>query len=263
MEKGGKILTLNPEKVNKLGRKNLVSNEQQKSIKKEKISFSFLYFRQIDLFGAGNCSQGWHIGLLERLSAFGGMNLDELLNEKGSKSLRCHPIDWNAKNVPITRNELNWLPADILDNDAEFPMIQLSISTGTGRIVGFFNRDSSVFHIVLLDPNHNIQPSRYDNYQLQPTTIGLSQYDELLNKLDNIKKIVKDCQHGECKLHSRIEEIESLHDNIIYTGLDKSIYEAYKEVLSKYTLQEIIEMGTMELIGDNTALTTLSKTTND
>lgn len=252
MAKGGKILTLNPGKVNKLGGKSLVSNEQQKSIKKEKISFSFLYFRQIDLLGVGNGSQGWHIGLLERLSTFGSMTLDELLNENaGSKSLRCHPIDWSAKNVPITRNDLNWLPADILGNEAEFPMIQLPISIGTGRIVGFFNRDSSVFHIVLLDSSHNIQPSKYDNYQLQPTTIGLSQYDELLNKLDNIKKIVKDCQHRECKLHSRIEEIESLHDNIIYTGLDKSIYEAYKEVLSKHTLQEIIETGIMELIGDN------------
>lgn len=253
MAKDGKMLTLNPGKVNKLGGKNLVSKEQQKSIKKEKISFSFLYFRQISLCGIGNCSPGWHTGLLERLSTFGGMTLDELLRENaGSKSLRCHPINWNSKNVPITKNDLNWLPANILDNEAEFPMIQLAISSSTGRIIGFFNRDSSVFYIVLLDPNHNVQPSKYDNYQRQSTTIGISQYDELLNKLDNIKKIVKDCKYEKCKLHSRMEEIESLHDNVIYTGLDQSIYEVYEDVLSEYTLQEIIETGIVELVGTGT-----------
>ena len=53
--------------------------------------------------------------------------------------------------------------------------MQFSITKSTGRIVGYFDRDSSIFHIVLLDPEHNIQPAKKTNYQIQPTTKGLSQ----------------------------------------------------------------------------------------
>lgn len=232
----------------KYGAKQLVSNEQKNAIKKEKVSFSFLYFRQIDNFGIGNCSQNWHVGLLSRLSTLGSMTLHELLNEnKGSDALRCHQIDWKAKKVPIQRSDLDWLPSDVLENEDEFPMMQLSITISTGRIVGFFNRDSSVFYIVLLDPNHNIQPASATNYQIQATTKGISQYDALLNKLENIKQIVNSCEL-ECKLHSRLNEIEELHDNIIYTGLDNSTYEAYNEALSEYSIGEIIEFGVLALM---------------
>lgn len=248
MVKDGKKLTLDSKSV-KLGIKPLVSTEQQNAIRKEKMSFSFLHFKQINLFGIGNCSKEWHIGLLERLSELGKMTLNDLLNEnKGSEALRFYRIKWDAKNCPIKRSDLDWLPSDILDNEAEFPLMQLGVSISTGRIVGFMNRDSSVFHVVLLDPNHNIQPTEKTNYQIQPTTEGLSQYDELLSKLENIKKIVKDCKHRECKLHSRLEEIESLHDNVIYTGLDTNFYEAYNEVLSNYSVQEIVESGIMSLM---------------
>jgi hypothetical protein len=50
--------------------------------------------------------------------------------------------------------------------------MQFSITKSTGRIVGYFDRDSSIFHIVLLDPEHNIQPAKKTNYQIQPTTKG-------------------------------------------------------------------------------------------
>lgn len=181
---------------------------------------------------------------MERLQTLGTMTPQEVLEEnRGSNALRCHPIDWNAKNIPIQRKELDWLPKAILDNEEEFPMMQFSISSSTGRIVGYFDRDSSVFHIVLFDPNHNIQPSKKTNYQIQPTTKGVSQYDDLLNKLEKIKKIVKDCPDKSCKLHASIKNIEELHDNIVYVGLDEDFYSTYQVILQEHSLQEILEEG--------------------
>lgn len=243
MVRSGKNLTLNSGQP-KYGGKSLVSSEEDKEVKRRKIVFSFSYFRQIPNFEIGGCSQTWYIGVMERLQTLGSMTPQEVLEEnRGSSALRCHPIDWNAKNIPIQRKELDWLPKAILDNEDEFPMMQFSISSSTGRIVGYFDRDSSVFHIVLFDPNHNIQPSKKTNYQIQPTTKGVSQYDDLLNKLEKIKKIVRDCPDKSCKLHASIKTIEELHDNIVYIGLDEDFYSTYQVILQEHSLQEILEEG--------------------
>lgn len=139
------------------------------------------------------------------------------------------------------------MPEEVLANDKEFPIMQFSISISTGRIIGYFDRDSSIFHIVLLDPNHNIQPSKRNNYQIQATTKGVSQYDDLLNKLEQVRKIVKDCPTEKCKLHSALDEMEGLHDNIVYIGLDKDFYADYQEILKEHSLNEIIEQGILNL----------------
>ncbi|MFS2722960.1 hypothetical protein AAH081_08075 [Bacteroides thetaiotaomicron] len=251
MGRNGKKLTLNSD-LPKYGTKPLVSSEQDKEVKRRKITFSFSYFKQIPDFEVGGCSQGWHIGLMERLGALGNMTPQEVLEEnKGSIALRCHPIDWNAKNVPIQRKDLDWLPDEILNNETDFPIMQFSISKSTGRIVGYFDREPSIFHIVLLDPNHNIQPAKKTNYQIQPTTKGISQYDELLNKLERIKKIVEECPDKSCKLHAHIESIEELHNNIVYVGLDGDFYSVYQEILQEHSLKEIFEQGIWEFISDD------------
>ena len=243
MGRNGKKLTLNSDQP-KYGAKSLVTSEQDKELKRRKITFSFSYFRQIPNFEIGGCSQGWHVGLVERLRTLGNMTPQEVLEEnKGSIALRCHPIDWKAKNIPVQRNNLDWLPTEILNNEEEFPMMQFSISRSTGRIVGYFDRDPSIFHIVLLDPNHNIQPSRKTNYQIQPTTKGISQYDDLLNKVERIKKIIEECPDKSCKLHAHMAAIEELHDNIVYIGLDKDFYSTYQEILQVHSLREILEQG--------------------
>ena len=236
----------------KYGNKSLVTKAQDNDLKRRKITFSFSHFNQIPYFEIGGCSREWHIGLLERLGALGKMTPQEVLEEnKGSIALRCHKLEWNAKNIPIQRKDLNWLPEEILNNEDDFPIMQFSITKSTGRIVGFFDRDSSIFHIVLLDPNHNIQPSKKTNYQIQPTTKGISQYDDLLNKLERIKSIVSNCSDKKCKLHSHITAIEELHDNIVYIGLDNDFYESYHDVLEEISLKEIIENGIIASLGND------------
>ena len=248
MVKNGMKLDLNTNSP-KYGNKSLVTKEQENYLKRRKMTFSFSYFKQIPYFQIGKCSQGWHIGLLERLGTLSNMTPQEVLEEnRGSDALRCHPINWNAKNIPIQRKDLDWLPKEILENEADFPIMQFSITKGTGRIVGYFGRDSSIFHVVLVDPEHNIQPAKKTNYQIQPTTKGLSQYDELLNKLERIKRIVSDCTDKNCKLHSHIRAIEELHDNIVYIGLDNDFYTTYQEILKTTTLQEIVENGILAIM---------------
>lgn len=103
MGKNGKLLNLNSDSP-KYGNKSLVTKEQENELKRRKITFSFSYFKQIPNFQIGECSKGWHIGLLERLGALGTMTPQEVLEEnRGSIALRCHPIDWSAKNIPIQR----------------------------------------------------------------------------------------------------------------------------------------------------------------
>ena len=228
----------------KYGNKPLVSKQEDLVLKERRITFSFAHFRQIERFEIGGCSQKWFVGLLDRLQVLGTLTPQELLEEhKGSSALRCHPIDWDLKNIPINRSDLNWLPPEIVNNQSEFPIMQISIATSTGRIIGYFDHESSVFYIVLLDPHHNLQPSKKHNYQIRPTTRGISQYDDLLNRLQRVKDVVAQCPHSECLLHTHISSMEALHDNIIYTGLDQVYYENYLELLQVMSLEDIIKNG--------------------
>lgn len=234
----------------RIGSKPLVTPAQDRAIKeKDQISFSFSFFRQIENFGIGNCQDKWFVGLLQRLFELSSMTLKQLrLDNAGSSALRFHPIDWEAKSIPIQRKNLNWLPMEILENEEEFPMMQISISRATGRIVGYFNNDSSIFYIVLLDPNHNAQPSKKNNYQIQQTNEGRSQYDELLKQLSYVKEIVRKCPHEECVLGKYIEEMDGLHRNIMYFCLDDDFYQSIQDILKSHSLRDVIENGIFQMM---------------
>lgn len=243
-QNGKKLITDTP----KFGNKPLVSKSEEQNIRKEKLNFSFLHFRQIENFGIGNCSSKWLISFLERLTTLGNMTTQQVLEDnRGSSSLRCHRIDWSSKNIPIERADLNWLPSEILSNEDEFPIMQFSLSTGKGRIIGYFDKESSIFHIILLDPEHNLQPSKKNNYQIQPTTIGISQYDDLLYKFDNISKSISKCKYSaDCIIPTNIQHAKVEH-NIIYIPLDASYYTSYKDLIGEHSLQSIFEMGILSL----------------
>lgn len=240
MAKDGKQYNLAQQVDKGFGTTRLIENAPHQNL-----SFSFLYFRQIDNFGIGNCSKEWFVGLLNRLSTFCQMS-PKNLESASNKATRLHPINWKAKNIPIRRTDLNWLPQDILNNDESFPIMQLSISTGTGRIIGFFGvgTEASVFYIVLFDPNHNLQPSKRYNYQIQSTMVGISQYDCLLEKLLRTKAIVQECS-STCILLPHIDDMDKQHEHIIYFSLDDEFYQAYMQVSQERTLKEIIESGVL------------------
>jgi hypothetical protein len=135
---------------------------------KKKWKFSFRYWKQIEYFGVDQCDKSWFVSLLERLTEVSSLEVEDALAGSYGTSLRCHPINWDARNIPISRAEIDWLGEYSSD---DFELIQFSISTGRGRIIGFFDADH-IFHIVLLDPLHNLQPAKKRNYQVRASYIA-------------------------------------------------------------------------------------------
>lgn len=221
----------------------LVNKDERQALRDAFISFSFKHFRQTDFFGVGDCDSKWFVSLLERIKSVEGFTRKRLENESfGDKSLRFHPIDWGSKNCPISFNSLDWLPNEVKENPEEFPIMQIAVSTGTGRIIGYFDGAAPIFNIVLLDPKHNVQPSKDFGYQVNPTTFGLSQYDDLLGKIEEIKRLVASCPSTSCVSHEKIINACS-KTNIIYVDLDDDFYEEYKTLIETHSLKEIFEAG--------------------
>ena len=159
-------------------------------------TFSWQYWRQIEYFGLDKTDANWFVSLLEKLRILSSKNLDEFRrNGRERDTWRFHDINWSQKNIPIRRRDLDWLDSSILDNDAEFPMVQFQVSQALGRIVGFFGVDH-VFHIVLLDPHHNLQPSKSYNYQVAPCSPLSCNYSALLRRVAAVSESCGSCQHA-------------------------------------------------------------------
>jgi hypothetical protein len=173
---------------------------------KERWVFSFRFWRQIENFQIGDLKPSWYISLLQRLADVSAIDRDELFRDTGLQDgLRFHEINWGSKNVPIARNDLDWLAKDYLDNEAEFPFYQFHVSKALGRIVGFFD-ERQIFNIVLLDPNHNIQPSNYNDYKIRPTVAGSCQFSQVVTVA---RSYVGGCTNSDCAVkHGIVEAIE-------------------------------------------------------
>lgn len=90
---------------------------------------------------------------------------DFVANGTGKDTWRYHPISWMQENIPVQREDLDWVHKDYLENKEEYPLLQFQISKSLGRVVGFWD-EFQIFNIVLLDPLHNIQPSKDYNYRV-------------------------------------------------------------------------------------------------
>lgn len=151
---------------------------------KEKLwTFSFRFWRQLENFGFGgaNLSMNWFVSLLDQLKALSSETVDDIRCGRDSRKvdvLRYHEINWTQRNIPLQRKDFGWLPDDFLNNEEEFPFYQFQISTGNGRIVGFWD-DEDVFNVLLMDPRHNMQPSKNYNYRVDPCEPMRNQFEEI------------------------------------------------------------------------------------
>lgn len=86
--------------------------ENTSPTKLENITFSFEYFRQLDYLGIKECDNTWFTGLLIRLSEISKLTLQELRNiqKQNENTFRYHPVNWEQKNIPIVRDDINWVP---------------------------------------------------------------------------------------------------------------------------------------------------------
>lgn len=193
-------------------------------MKEKRWEFSFRFFRQIEKFGLDGkrVPNDWLVSLLERLQSLSLEKIENILdNQVNADAYRYHPINWQATNIPIKRETLDWIAEGYRANPEEFPLEQLMLSKGTGRFVGFFD-ENWVFNIVLIDPLHNLQPAKGFGYAVDdcsPLTCELTQFQLA------IESSLQHCQGVGCKASKGIKDA--------LAGPDKGYTEAYGVVLIK------------------------------
>jgi len=209
-----------------------------------KWAFSFEYFNQIKYFGLDRSERKWFVSLIDRLKNLATIDRNTLFNDKNTKEFfRFHQINWTSTNIPIKRNELDWVNKIYLSNEDEYPFYQFQLSKANGRIVGFWNENYTVFFIVLLDPLHNIQPSKNFDYVVDDCYPLSCEYTSMHTDIHNI--IAKKSNCPNCNIKSDISKIPTKlnHTNAIIGFLDDSFLKEYESLLEKMSLSEILELG--------------------
>ena len=133
-------------------------------------SFGLRFFREIKYFGFDSPSveKRWTVSLLYRLGELSCLRVQDVLKDQGLRegTLRLHDIDWNGRGVPIAPGDLDWLDDIYRPLGSDFALMQIAISKAEGRLIGFFDEEA-VFQIVLFDPLHNAQPSKFNDYKVR------------------------------------------------------------------------------------------------
>ncbi|OCP17782.1 hypothetical protein BC361_10255 [Ensifer sp. LC54] len=206
------------------------------------------FWRQIDLFGLGSLDAGWFVSLCQRMSALCERNLDEFMRDNDAReSFRFHAIDWQGKNVPVRRQEFDWVPKNYLENEVDFPFYQFHVSRALGRVVGFFD-ENQVFNILVFDPNHNIQPSRHNDYKIRPTRFGHCQYSSLISIAE---EYTGSCTNPGCSVKDGLkkkleEEVFDQTRGIILCKISDDHHDRFRSLRSKghaSDISEIFELG--------------------
>ncbi len=196
--------------------------------KEKRWTFSFRFWRQVENFGfnGANLDLGWFVSLLDQLRALSEETVDAIRRGRDSQkaaALRYHQINWSQQNIPLQRQDFVWLPDDFLNNEAEFPFYQFQISTGNGRIVGFWD-DEDIFNVLLLDPRHNIQPSKNFNYRVDPCEPMRNQFEKLEHVFQVFRAETENgcAAHPECLARTRLPELrgDSSSSLVITVSLD-------------------------------------------
>lgn len=210
----------------------------QRSADDTKWRFSFLYWKQIDNFGldCNGVSKTWFVSLLDRLRELSSKTIEQVtIREKDS--WRFHAINWNQKNIPISKSSLSWIPTDVIHSE-EVEFYQFQVSQALGRIIGFFGAEN-IFYIVLLDPMHNAQPSKSFGYKVNKTRILYTPYQSLLHDLVSVKnKIEKHCSPESCQVLSLSQNIGQPKDSGNHLLIDDAFSDAIQELMQSYDYED-------------------------
>jgi hypothetical protein len=213
--------------------------------------FSFRFFKQIENFGLDKQDANWFVSVIEKLVDLSNETVDVFFADKIKKNYwRYHDISWTKKNVPIRREDLKWLQKDYLENATEFPIVQFQISKALGRVVGFWD-ENRVFNIILLDPLHNIQPSRDFSYKVDPCSPLPCKYTTLLDDIEAAKK--NNCPtETACPVNAALRTIpkEGHTYQVTILRLRDDLAKLANEVIEAgkaKSIEEIIENGVLSL----------------
>ena len=204
------------------------------------ITFSFRYFDQQKYFGFGQEESKWFASLLERLKDFSGKTSKIIEDHKERDAYRLHPINWDGRNVPVTLEDFKSIP-DVVRNSAENEFLwQFQLSTGNGRVIGFFNSTFDVFYVVALDPLHNLQPSKDFAYRVEEAEIAPTIYEDQRIKINEILKRKNACEYScSCPLSSNIDSVFAKSDAIFFS-IESDLFETYSECILDGSLEKEI-----------------------
>lgn len=228
------------EQQNQVDKKYSRSLVQTKDNGNKLITFSFRYFSQQDYFGIGDVPSSWIAALFDRLKEFNGKTNKIIDNITDRKKYRFHPIDWKGENVPITLNDIESIPQLLKDNAEDDFLWQFQLSKANGRVIGFFNESFDIFYIVLLDPKHNLQPSKNFGYVVNDTDIAFTPYENISMK---VSEIISECKN-KCKCN--IDETLDLNNNLLFIPIDKEFQKLYIKAVDLGELKKIIENYLLE-----------------
>lgn len=199
--------------------KNLTNQRSEK----QKITFSFRFFQQQKpYFGLSGQQNTWFVSLLNRLQDVSNKEIDFLLDKRETDCYRFHEINWKQKGIKIKRSDFYWVDKKYLDNEKEYEFFQFEISTGVGRVIGFFDESSTCFNIVALDPRHNLQPSKIHNWQTQKTYILDSEIEKLHSGL---ARYVANHNDLEEELYSILN-----FEDYEYCAIDSDFYQTFSDL---------------------------------
>ena len=168
-------------------------------------AFSFRNWKQIHHFGLDQSQPKWFVSLLEKLKELSGKAIDEFLSDNTQKNhWRYHSINWNQTNIPVQKNQLDWIDPIYRNNEEEYPLLQFQVSKALGRVIGFWD-EKNIFNIVLLDPLHNIQPSKSHGYTVNNCNPLDCQYTSLLKQISDIKNSIN-CDNT-CQTKNQISSL--------------------------------------------------------
>lgn len=196
----------------------------------DKVSFSFRYFRQIANFGITGKNDVWMSGLLEQLHLLSEKNADELLSDKNTKTvLRMHPLSLETGKTALKSCDFDHIPKKYRPTAEDCPVMQFQISKANGRVIGFFNENHSVFYIVFLDPNHNAEFCKYNDYKLRKISPCESEIDDLRARI---------AKHTSLN-NALMEEAEEFlfTDGYVYFCIDKDLVEPLFRMLEGKNFQ--------------------------
>jgi hypothetical protein len=211
----------------------------------DNIVFSFRFYQEKALFGLDKVDTGWHASLMERLSELSKMDRESFLRDpKMMDNQRYHSINWSHRNIPIQRNEITSMPPTYLNDNENYPLVQFHISKAAGRIIGFWD-ENRIFNVVLLDPDHNIQPSKRVGYQVKENGPLQSDYVNLLRVINELVESHSLCSHPGCTYKQQISGLiqESKEFGVLYVEPDDLEKIIELVIAEQCTSSEIIGYG--------------------
>lgn len=205
------------------------------------ITFSFKYYSQQEYFGIGEQQASWFESLFERIKDLSNKTSKILEDRLEKQNYRLHHIDWNAKNCPITIDELKGLPNDLkkyAKENKEFVFWQFQLSKSNGRVIGFFDENHEIFYIVLLDPKHNLQPSKDYGYSVDDTEIAFTEFEKINMRIANATNQSNNCksENLHCKLYNAVHN-EYINSDVFYAYIDPCLKDTYKSLVESGEFQ--------------------------